>query len=979
MKRALRFFVWSSLAAGCAAPLVVAQSLANARYTIEPLADGAVRVVTKDAGAWVFRGDFVVLRAATDPEPAMRPAGVPRVQYNVITWKATGAEPRRGAAKAGSVRSGGQAGDGFDDRILQGDTQARTPDVFAAAPAVRMRATRAAAAGREVRFEFAEQRDFQLSASVALPDDDGEPVLRFTLEPRTAGYFSVGYVGAPACAAEEADEIWQPFIWTEKRFPHASFVTAAFQCPVPATLVRRGATTLGVVADADEFPFEPLPVLTNSRYAVALREQDGRARPMVFAPLLGGAESKRAAGAAFSFKLRLFAARADIPGAYEQIARRLCGLRDFRRNALCPLNETLDNMIDYGMSEWSWFIEELKGCSYSTDVPGAVKNVSSLNPLNLALVADDPEIFRRRAYPIVEFLLSREKFLFSLDRNQKNQSPSRALLGPCAPVSELAALAGLTHGASPVLRMLAERELGRTRVLNLDDAVAGDSWPNLTEMFLATREPRYLAAARAGADKFLREQGETLASDFSASALFFWVGWAPKWQNFLQLYEATGERRYLDAAHRGARRYAMFCWMGPRVPDAEVPVNAGGRAPVYWYLQSKGHAPMRAAEERVPAWRLSEIGLTPESSGTMAGHRGIFMAHHAPWMLRIAALTGDTFLHDVARAAVVGRYRNFPGYHLNTARTTIYEKADYPLRPFKELSVNSFHYNHIWPHMSLVLDYLVTDFFARSRGAIDFPSRYIEGYAYLQSKFYGDRPGKFFGRDDAVLWLPPRLLKTTGTVELNHLAARGRSGLYLAFANQSPEPVTAEVTFNPAVLPQLKDKVYRVNEVGASEAMFRRDVRVGNNVRRLARESIASDLKNGVMTVSVPPMGLTAFEIEGLTVAPKFQDALVATKPTDAWRRDYLELEWGGARAMVLNFGTVATTAFIYLRDDDARFKDVTLTYLDGRAEKVMVDAAFPFEFTVPLAPDAQALRFRLSGTTVDGRTVQADWAALER
>jgi len=39
------------------------------------------------------------------------------------------------------------------------------------------------------------------------------------------------------------------------------------------------------------------------------------------------------------------------------------------------------------------------------------------------------------------------------------------------------------------------------------------------------------------------------------------------------------------------------------------------------------------------------------------------MANYAPWMMRISALTGDALLHDVARSAVVGRYRNFPGYH----------------------------------------------------------------------------------------------------------------------------------------------------------------------------------------------------------------------------------------------------------------------------------------------------------------------------
>ena len=205
-------------------------------------------------------------------------------------------------------------------------------------------------------------------------------------------------------------------------------------------------------------------------------------------------------------------------------------------------------------------------------------------------------------------------------------------------------------------------------------------------------------------------------------------------------------------------------------------------------------------------------------------------------------------------------------YHINTARTTIYEQADYPLRPFKELSVNSFHYNHIWPHMSLMLDFLVTDFFDRSRGAIDFPSRYIEGYAYLQSKLYGDRPGKFFERDDAVLWLPQRLLKTSGTVELNYLAD---VALYLAFANQSPESVTTEVTLNAAVLPSIAGKSYPVNGL------------VGTS---------GTTMRDGKLSITVAPMGMTAIEIGGLAVAPKFQDSLVGAKATDAWRHDYLSI-----------------------------------------------------------------------------------------
>ncbi len=180
---------------------------------------------------------------------------------------------------------------------------------------------------------------------------------------------------------------------------------------------------------------------------------------------------------------------------------------------------------------------------------------------------------------------------------------------------------------------------------------------------------------------------------------------------------------------------------------------------MYWYLKSKGHKQMYYPEEKAPAWRLSEIGLTPESSGTATGHRGIFMANYAPWMLRLGYYTKDSFLVNVAKAAVIGRYRSFPGYHINTERTTAYEKVDFPLHEHTDQSVNSFHYNHILPMASMLLDYLVTDAFVRSAGKISFPTEYMEGYAYLQSYMYGVQKGSFYTQKEAQLWMPARLLK----------------------------------------------------------------------------------------------------------------------------------------------------------------------------------------------------------------------------
>ena len=199
-----------------------------------------------------------------------------------------------------------------------------------------------------------------------------------------------------------------------------------------------------------------------------------------------------------------------------------------------------------------------------------------------------------------EIQMDRKKFLFSLDPKQKIQSPSRALKGPCAPVSELAALYGITHGASPVLRRSAEELLGQNRTLNLDDVSEGGAWPNQLAMYRETREARFLEAARRGADAYIKDRIERPASDFNAPGLFFWVGFVPKWIDLLRLYEATREARYLEAARRGARQYTMFTWVSPRVPDGEVTVNPGGALGAKACAGTKPIAPLRRSRASSP-------------------------------------------------------------------------------------------------------------------------------------------------------------------------------------------------------------------------------------------------------------------------------------------------------------------------------------------------------------------------------------------
>ncbi|MGK6319621.1 hypothetical protein [Sphingomonas sp. DT-204] len=883
-----------------------------------------------------FGLEFVVLYRATDPRMALRPAGIPRTPYNVATWLAQ--DPAR-ADLAGVKRAAATQGDGFDDRILNASAEARTANYFNSGEQIRLRPSNFARTAQGWTLTFPEDSRFALEAEVVTRNKP-YPLICYRLKAKKPGYFSVGYVGAPAHDAADADEVWQSLIWQERRMPANSYLTLAYQATLPTALVRKGDRVYGALAAAEEFPFQPLPLADNSRFGIAVRGEDGRAQPTIFAPVLGGAGSQLKPGETTSFSFYTVAERAnDITQTYEKLARDIYGFRDYRHNSIASLNTAFDNIVDYSLTEYANWIAELKGPSYSTDVPGAVKNVSSLNPLELALVADRPELFEGRAAPVIEYQLSREKFLFSLDPKQKIQDPSRALKGPAAPLSELTALYNIFGRANPLFLDLAREAYGQTRVRNLDVAEQGDRWQNALSLYLATDEKRYLDAATAGADAYLKERGDTLSKSFDGSAQFFWTGFVPDFINLFRLYEVTKERRYLDAAHIAARRYTMFTWVAPRIPDAHVTVNPGGKAPVYWYLKSKGFKPMTAPEEQVPAWRLSEIGLTPESSGTASGHRGIFMANYAPWMLRIGAETGDVFLQQVAKAATIGRYRSFPGYHINTARTNIYERADYPLHRHEELSVNSFHYNHIWPMATMLLDYLVSDAHVRSGGQIDFPAEYIEGYAYLQNRFYGHRPGRFYGDTGVQLWMPKGLVRAE-SVELNYVAGYRDGALYLAFANQSQQPVRSRLTLDPA----------RVSAAG--------------KVVKLSPAGEAVSSGDGLEVV-VPAGGIAALKIEGAQPRVAFQKTLLAK--AERIPNDHVALAACDARGALLGFGALGRRAFVYCRDDDSKVRSVTLSYRDaGGKRQQLTDTAYPFEFTVEGLGN-RGFDFEFSAEGIDG------------
>jgi hypothetical protein len=928
IRRLVRFIVIGTL---------TSQLLASAQYQLALQPDRSVQVTAPDGSSAIFSPEIAILDSEKNPHLQTRwgsykDKGLSSSDsgsiYHVLTW----------GAPAEAVKNVGHVADGYDpndDRFYGAD---RSPDFFRAGRLTKIRASQAHSENGRITWTFPETQGVKLSAVLQVPADGSEPRLDFAAHVSRSGWFSFGYIGAPRQNPQTIDELWQPLIYTEKRFPEGPYLEASARLTIPGTFVRHDGITVGVIADPAEMPFQPMPTLMASRFGVSLRNQQGEAQPMLFAPILGGEGSRLKANDDVTFSHRLVVGRRSIDETQEHLARTLFGFRNVRHNILGSLNATFERIIDFGLSEYARFNSDLRGFAYDTDVPGSVKNVSSLHPYSLALVTDDRHIFDELARPQAEYFVSRERFLFSTDPTVRGQSVSARLNGLGAPLSEYATLHSLAKNRTPFFRDAAMSLFSKNRILNLESLLRGNFWANSLALYRATGDQKWLDRAKRDADAYLAARVYTPQTNFEdpdSRGLFFWTSFSNQWKELLELFDETGDRRYLEAARLGARNYTRYIWFVPAIPDENVTVNEGGFAPNYRTGPKFPRNPL--PEESVPAWQVSEIGLTPESSGTSRGHRGILLANYAPWMLRIAALTGDDFLNDVARSAIIGRYTSFPGYHLNTARTTSYQKPDFAARPKDQLNaMTSIHYNHIWPHAALLLDYLVSDVYAKSSGAIMFPSRYAEGYGYLQQKIYGDRPGNVYEVDGLYLWMPRGVVQVEHQ-ELNYVVARGENQVAIALTNQSRDTVHSRVSINPTLIKSI--------------ARRKPTATVWVDGKKQSTRPLASDHS---LEIAVSGDGVSAIVIDGVAPQVSFQNQALADIPALPEQGSVCELGYRGVRAVAMRFGSGdLTSVYTYFPDLDREITAATVFYRQGNSAIAKIeDRAFPFDYTLPVSGD---------------------------
>ena len=834
--------------------------------------------------------------------------------------------------------------------------------------------------GNAFDFSFNNNTYGELLLRVELANDNEAPSVIIGIKASKNGWYSIGFVGLTEVKPEKIDFLYQPLNWMMRRFPIQPCLTEESYCTTAATFLNMDGFTEGIAPDPKMIPYR-FALSTfwgkkgNSLFGLALRNNNGMAKPMLFAPLLGGMNSFLESQQTFTFTSKYILTPGNWIAGTEYILQNIFNYKNERSNATLSLNQTLENMINFAMDDrYSGWINEYKGFDYSMDAVGTVKVVSALHALGIALTMGNIEVYKRRALPMIEYVMSREKYLFSIEDKENNQNPSHLLKGPCVEIAELIGLYEMTGEKSAAFRKEAERVFGKTRHLNLLTPSGGGSWTDYMAKYRMTKKAEDLDKAKEGALAYIKEYVNTYPSEFrSPSGQFlFYTDFISNIFDLFELWQITNDKTFLDASHIGARELLLWSRSNPMAPDSIITVNKGSvvegifpgkRCKPNSYEFTISDMSTQIAEQKIPAWRTSLVGLTPEASATYP-YGPIMLTNYAPWLLRLAEATGDKVLADVAYNAVIGRYANFPGYYYTSLHTNVYQVPDYPMHNYKDIKYNAVFYNHVWSHIALINDFLVSDAYYRSKGKVAFPSIYAPGYAFLSNKVYGHKAGTIFDNENIYLWMPHQALQSCN-VAFNHLFGVGTDALYLVLMNTSTRSEQTDIQLNQDIIGFDTDKQYNTIIYDSN----------GNTQN--------GKMQNGKIIITVPAYGLSVVKIKDLVanipLFHKYESSKNSFTNNNYVRNENENELLGTITGMLINFTPDFSDAYIYSDVTEKTTKKAIVKYKIGDENwETVEDSRYPFEFSIHLPDPKQKLQLKWASEDYTGKIVESKEMILE-
>lgn len=639
--------------------------------------------------------------------------------------------------------------------------------------------------------------------------------LEFT--PAAPGCYSLGVMGLHAPLPSAVTNVLLPPMYQYRRIPAEPQMLLSVMMPQPVAIVEAavGDRKMSAFVSGDDSVF-PLDWggVDYSPMGFSLKNHANMVEPVAFSPVIGMADSKMKAGEKTVRKFVVGLTAEPWNETLEHVARNVYAVKDYRHQPDKSLTETMFSIIDLmNDSEHGGWDDAMRGFYDIEGKPTKAPTVVHSAPLAIiaaAVNAADEEMYLNRALPTIEYTLSRKGYRWSTRTTDDgyNKEPETLRLSPFGSQFTTTYFEGLDRllgGLNPWLRDIALPD-GELRAPKGYSAPIL-SWVQALYAYRMTGDQKWLRRAKSVAERDAKMHIFTNSPKPQRYQAFYNSTIYAPWWDFIDLYETTGDRQWLDAARYGAAHTIAGIRSWPAVKDSVQTIHPGGvyngNTTMWWkgseqfrlgFPRQEGDAP----EHQVEQWRVSPVGLGFEQPSTYFLRnkgkltRPVFMSSWAPSLLRLNQYTGLDIFDTYARNAVIGRFTNYPGYYA-TGYTDLTMSEDFP---YKGPDVSSIYYHHIPPHLAFTADYLVSEAVQRSEGKVSFPYGKQEGFVWFSNRVFGGAAGTVYDDKNVRLWLKKGLLKSSNP-EVNYLTAVSDKNLWILLSNEDRRETTTAITLSP--------------------------------------------------------------------------------------------------------------------------------------------------------------------------------------
>ena len=797
-----------------------------------------------------------------------------------------------------------------------------------------------------------------------LKDGETEPVVTFTFTPKKDGAYSANIISG--VESKDYEYAFAPFRFNGKVLPASCTIISEPYATIPMVLKtvknNKGKNlTMGIAVEPECVP-KAWPKAETAEYGFSLRGPEGGALSSLVAPLYSSENSKMKAGESYTIKYRVIESISEWYPVYEHFTLDVYKLTDYRKNNKSTLTDAIFNTTKLANDDRAGWDDNQKGYS-NIEAENLVTQSNPLVYMSTYLMTEDKDFLERRTIPTIAFLLTRPGFHYS-----NADIEGEAIYGGETPIGEIcknygnAVFAGGYTMSQGLLPQLKEQGIDKG-VLSIDAYGTAPKYQNLVALYNATGEQKYLDEAKKEADKFIKEQIDGPRENRFTGDYFIAINFYPQFFGLIDLYEACGEQKYIDAAVRGAKYLLPTVWIYPNSGDEDYTIDADyirenhiTKDHKFWCIKEKYRAgyPENLAklEDRtVPFWTVSRAGLSLEQTFTYTMHDSgnMIMANWAPDLMRLAEYSGEKIFETYARNAVIGRHSTYSGYYYNNY-FDYQQDVNYP---FEGPDITNLYWHHIQPFLAMLQDFLFAQAWNWSDKNIYFPSVRNTGYAYFSNRMYGGEAGKFYDEEDMWLWLKEGAVNTDN-VQIDWIGAKKDGVAFFGFMNEDTKEQTATVT--------LGDVLDGYN----GEAV----------VYSASGEKTPVTVNSGKFNITVPARSIVSVKILSDNVkAPEYSS--VKINPAMEGKQSVKAGEGETDSAHILQLSGEEYFAYVYMTELLGELDKATLNYKIGNGEwQKAEDTYAPYEFIINVEDENADFTFYVEKTK-DGKTIKSSQKTL--